>query len=65
MSIIQDIRAMILLGCILASCGDDTLPSPEGMKSSSKEPVIVCDMQEPGINITINPEWDGEYYREF
>ena len=56
---------MILLGCILASCGDDTLPSPEGMKSSSKEPVIVCDMQEPGINITINPEWDGEYYREF
>ena len=50
---------------LLSSCGDDDLPSPEGVKSSSGEPVILCDVQEPGIGVTVETEWDGVYNRDF
>ena len=49
----------------MMSCGDDDLPSPEGVKSSSGEPVILCDVQEPGIGVTVETEWDGVYNRDF
>jgi len=50
---------------LLSSCGDDAVPSPEGMKSSSEEPVIFCNLQEPGISVTVDTLWDAGYNRDF
>lgn len=50
---------------LLMSCGDDAVPSPEGVKSSSEEPVIFCDIQEPGISVTVDTLWDAGYNRDF
>lgn len=50
---------------LLSSCGDDDLPSPEGLRSSSETPVIFCDLQEPGISVTVDTLWDAGYNRDF
>ena len=50
---------------LLSSCGDDAVPSPEGLKSSSETPVIFCNLQEPGISVTVDTLWDAGYNRDF
>ena len=50
---------------LLSSCGDDAVPSLEGMKSSSETPVIFCNLQEPGISVTVDTLWDAGYNRDF
>ena len=60
-------RAFLCLAfaSLMMSCGDDDVPSPEGVKSSSETPVIFCDLQEPGISVTVDTLWDAGYNRDF
>ena len=60
-------RAFLCLAfaSLMMSCGDDDLPSPEDLKLSSEELVIFCDLQEPGISVTVDTLWDAGYNRDF